>query len=354
MAFFFSQAFSNFSYKNTAPTEKSYPQAGGDLTTDLPSGTLITADVKSNTIIDEYISFPLIKISNRYEFSGLSFSYFYFTLPTTVDINSVKFSSSGANCQLASNRVSCYGKLTSFTIFYSFFANAKPTNNNILSVVDGLYTTGFNFNGKFNVIFRNDLMKFHRADIETSEVSNKLLSWKAINSTDAENKLYFKLTCVLINYTSANFKEHTEPTRINIKFINSLKLIDRAAKENNVRLLITSSFRNVVVDAKNSAHMIGHAIDMNVYYDKNFSLLCTWKGGCFQQPFDDLPGDVRAFIQEVISNNIRWGGNFDVLNGPEYDPVHFDKYPSLDYWHEQREIIKNNPSCSLGKFKSKE
>ncbi|MCP4024134.1 MAG: M15 family metallopeptidase [Desulfobacteraceae bacterium] len=107
-------------------------------------------------------------------------------------------------------------------------------------------------------------------------------------------------------------------------FYPMLNQLDTLAEENNVKILITSSYRyadkkisnQVVRPAKTSNHLAGYAIDLNIKY--------KWK--LFEsvdlrpENLENLSVPVQEFIQALRYNaNIRWGGDF---NTP--DPVHVD------------------------------
>ena len=94
---------------------------------------------------------------------------------------------------------------------------------------------------------------------------------------------------------------------IDSDFYNSMEAICDAAVRCNVKLYITSSFRQpdsavlgaIVTPATLSNHKIGHAIDMNVVYGKSRTL-CNSRclGG-------NLPTDVQCLIDEVKSEGLR-------------------------------------------------
>jgi len=95
------------------------------------------------------------------------------------------------------------------------------------------------------------------------------------------------------------------------QFVGALALFGCSA-------LIVSSFRTttvvpgaIVTPASHSNHLIGHAIDVNLY-DKDGDL---WTSKYLIEPKDEI----LDFINEVSKYGIRWGGKFSTP-----DPVHFD------------------------------
>ncbi len=120
------------------------------------------------------------------------------------------------------------------------------------------------------------------------------------------------------------------------QFVGALQLTGCAA-------LIISSFRKdtnvqgaIVRPAVHGDHLIGHAIDVNIY-DRDGDLWTSSHEPNLHNP----QGEVLAFIKEVKKYGIRWGGEF-VHTEP--DPVHFDDgLYQLDpqKWMEIYEQIRN-------------
>jgi peptidoglycan hydrolase-like protein with peptidoglycan-binding domain len=107
-------------------------------------------------------------------------------------------------------------------------------------------------------------------------------------------------------------------------FVPALKRINQYAKDSDVLVLITDSFRftnnnltnTVVTPGKLSNHLIGHAIDMNIKYDVNHSKLCNSRD--LAKP--NLPAPVAKFIAAIRNDTgLRWGGDFS-----KKDVVHID------------------------------
>lgn len=111
--------------------------------------------------------------------------------------------------------------------------------------------------------------------------------------------------------------------RVCSNFLPKLSIMQELAVQNEMTLLITSSYREpgkkvqgaIVKPAKLSAHHIGHAVDLNLkgfngkLYD-SAEILLEYNNGVKR---------IRDFIDGCIDSCLRWGGNFKTP-----DPVHFD------------------------------
>jgi len=131
----------------------------------------------------------------------------------------------------------------------------------------------------------------------------------------------------LVIYRSSNIKGYQDkPIIIDYPFVKTMNTINNYAKESNITLYVTSSFRKVnqkvkgaiVTPARRSNHLAGHAIDMNISYKGKWydSKLMN------KNNFNKLPVNIRSFFNKIRNNpNIRWGGDFS-----RQDPVHIDDY----------------------------
>ncbi|KAL9979454.1 hypothetical protein ACROYT_G017125 [Oculina patagonica] len=126
--------------------------------------------------------------------------------------------------------------------------------------------------------------------------------------------------CDLVEFKGKNF---VNSARVHTGFYDSIAQIDDYAGKCGVKVLVTSSFRKsgkplsgpiVVPPAVDSNHLVGHAIDMNLYEG---DVLCNSK--CLVDPPAHLEG-VTCFISSIRRDpNLRWGGDFHPT-----DPVHID------------------------------
>jgi len=129
-------------------------------------------------------------------------------------------------------------------------------------------------------------------------------------------------------------------------FKSSMDLIHSFAEKCDVQLAVTSSFRlegavidnEVVKPAQFSNHKVGHAIDMNIWYE-NGRQTCNSK--CLVKP--ELPFWASCFIDEIRKEpSLRTGLDF-----PTKDPVHIDDNLYLnpdtsDYWMHLNATYQNN------------
>lgn len=127
---------------------------------------------------------------------------------------------------------------------------------------------------------------------------------------------------LLVSYTNTRFTGNEIIAHTG--FLKALDKINTYAEKADVLIHVTSSFRKpedklkgaIVKPASRSNHLVGHAIDMNVRYGKNYINWCTSKelGG------QDLPEPVKKFIDFICADkSLRWGGHFKIK-----DPVHID------------------------------
>jgi len=132
---------------------------------------------------------------------------------------------------------------------------------------------------------------------------------------------------------------------VDIEFANHIKFMGECADKHNLDIFVTGggfrkegvSLTNTVVEpAKFSNHYVGHAIDINIIYNKKYYNSDDLGN------FSKLPQPIKDFITECKKNGIRWGGDFT----KDKDPVHFDsnlyiKNPSK--WKKLYNIYQNQP-----------
>ncbi|XP_073233872.1 uncharacterized protein [Porites lutea] len=141
-------------------------------------------------------------------------------------------------------------------------------------------------------------------------------------------------SCILktfngVHFTTPNNPRFDQTIRVEEGFYNLIRRIDQYAGECSVTVFVTSSFRTKVVQAKNSNHLVGHAIDMNLQ-DRNG--YCS--SSCLLNPNKSLAG-VTCFISRIRADpRLRWGGDFKKV-----DPVHIDDnlyYRDVNEWNRLR------------------
>ncbi len=112
------------------------------------------------------------------------------------------------------------------------------------------------------------------------------------------------------------------PIRIHQDFESHVLEMEACAREQGIKILVTSSLRSpnkplknaVVSPAQLSNHFVGHALDMNFLYE----------GRCYGsfsfKRRHTIPLPICRFIENVKSSrHMRWGGDF---SNPDY--IHFD------------------------------
>lgn len=126
----------------------------------------------------------------------------------------------------------------------------------------------------------------------------------------------------LILYQASHFRNvrDSNPCRVDQDFALLLDKMNLVAQEFGILVRVTSSYREdanvsgaIVVPAKKSNHMVGHAIDCNLHDIASREDFNSRKMG-------DGKGKDEQFIRAVVrQTGLRWGGSF---NTP--DTVHFD------------------------------
>jgi len=125
-----------------------------------------------------------------------------------------------------------------------------------------------------------------------------------------------------------------DPAKVDQDFIPSLQRVAQYAEECDLKVWVTSSIRQlnnqiqgaIVKPASHSCHHIGHAIDMNVFYnDKLYNSQKLRKIN-----HQNLPKKVVEFFDLIRADNVlRWGGDFNTE-----DPVHID-----DNFYNKQELM---------------
>jgi hypothetical protein len=157
------------------------------------------------------------------------------------------------------------------------------------------------------------------------------------------------------NLIQVKLSAMTNNAVIDKSFEPSLVKVNNYAVQSKVKLLITSSFRfpatplaaTVVNPAKSSNHLVGHAIDINLYYLNNGKQIpCTFGGGCLKKNLADMPAPVKKFFTQIVSDkSLRWGGLFQTTS---YDPVHIDSGLNIKnpiQWKETLKTTAESSSC---------
>lgn len=149
----------------------------------------------------------------------------------------------------------------------------------------------------------------------------------------------------LVLFEASNFQG--KPCRADVEFIPALEKINGYAKQANVRIHVTSSFRTttnvrgaIVKPATYSNHLAGHGIDMNVVYGNG-----GWANSTMLAKYPNVPQPVKYFLSLIINDpELRWGGNFN-----DKDPVHIDDHLNKDLtvWRKRYQVMQE--AVQLGK-----
>lgn len=105
-------------------------------------------------------------------------------------------------------------------------------------------------------------------------------------------------------------------------FRHFIEAMGRLASKNNLQIRVqgegfrradTPVMNQVVPPSAVSNHLVGHAVDINIVYNR------TWFNASALRDFNSLPQSIQNFIIDLEAIGMRWGGRFSPP-----DPVHFD------------------------------
>ncbi|MDW7694643.1 M15 family metallopeptidase [Flammeovirgaceae bacterium SG7u.111] len=151
-------------------------------------------------------------------------------------------------------------------------------------------------------------------------------TWKETETPIATSEVKVSQSA-LVTYDNTHFTG--KQILCDIDFIPALERIHSYLVKNNIKLLITSSFRTssrvagaVVTPARMSNHMAGHAIDFNIKYGPGFTKLLRYN----DMKLRKFPPEANAFFEDVRKDPmLRWGGDFT-----PFDPIHIDDHLNKD------------------------
>ena len=158
----------------------------------------------------------------------------------------------------------------------------------------------------------DDLVDQSNSDAPVSTVASEILALAENESDESDIRLY------------TNTQFIGKEMRIDADFIPHLDRLNQYARDEGVKIYITSSAREpgrdvdgaIVPPASRSNHLVGHAIDMNLQSASGFFNSRKLK----RRNLPNLPEEIRNVLQKVRDDEVmRWGGDFN----PE-DPVHID------------------------------
>lgn len=156
-------------------------------------------------------------------------------------------------------------------------------------------------------------------DSEISEISN-------LTPASTLESPFSEISPINIQVYSGSSIKSEKPIECDLDFHQALSRIDDYAADAGVFVYVTQSLRHkdrqpvgtVVPPAKRSNHLVGHAIDMNLYVGNRSNWFNSRK--LKRRNLPSLPSAVRNFIEMIRGDDIlRWGGDFI-----REDPVHID------------------------------
>ncbi len=181
-------------------------------------------------------------------------------------------------------------------------------------------------NAEFDII---DEVTFYRVRTATgvvgyvhSDYVEKTPSSAQLPETLVIDEDAFNPEFTLVNYTHERFMG--EAVKVDHGFVPSLERVAQYAAQCNLKIWVTSSIRQldnqiqgaIVKPAGHSCHHVGHAIDMNIFY--NETLYNSKK--LRRHNHQHLPANIVAFFDLIRADRVlRWGGDFTTE-----DPVHID------------------------------
>ena len=150
---------------------------------------------------------------------------------------------------------------------------------------------------------------------------------------------------VLTEYKGQNIKGYRgRQIIVNKEFLPHITSLDKYAKEVELTIIITNSYRpasqyltNTVVEpVSTSNHHVGCAIDFNIKYKRK-----TYTSDEFHRDsLYKVPSNIKSFISKIRNNRVlRWGGDFNTS-----DPVHIDYPMNINNY---KYYIKSKKLCTI-------
>ena len=129
------------------------------------------------------------------------------------------------------------------------------------------------------------------------------------------------VACAEQKLVTVSYKAFDKEITIDSRFKKYTDIMNEMALKHSIEIKIQESFRRegeevtnaVVQPIKTSNHLVGHALDVNLYYNN------TLYNSKDLNEYLHLPDEIKVFIRECKEKGIRWGGDFI-----EPDGVHFD------------------------------
>lgn len=154
---------------------------------------------------------------------------------------------------------------------------------------------------------------------------------------------------------SEDFREINHPYIRKNEFVLSsellpfIKFTNKIAKELSLKIVLNQAMRvngvkvtkTVVVPAKKSQHLIGHAIDCNIVDGGNWNSSRTFvKKGETEK--------AKQFIAAIKGKGLRWGGDFTNIDTPHFDKRLNSGLPDYEYkYYFNQRMISNKQMILL-------
>ena len=142
----------------------------------------------------------------------------------------------------------------------------------------------------------------------------------------------------LMIYKGSNLAGYdNQQTIVDFDFVPYMDRINSYAKNSNVIIYVTSSFRKkkhklagiIVPPSKKSNHLVGHAIDINIFFDNVLYESEEIK----KSNWAKLPVNVKNFLNQIQKDRtLRWGGDFKTEDTVHIDDKLLERNPTL--WQE--------------------
>ena len=149
-----------------------------------------------------------------------------------------------------------------------------------------------------------------------------------------------------ITYTPGTKWLQGKPVRIAASFADPMAAIEQRLNQYNISMWVTSSLREpgkpvenaICRPAKMSNHLVGHAIDMNLYVGERWFNSSTMQQLISKtaNEMDDVEMRVMAFFDGLRDDGLTWGGTFKPC-----DPVHIDDRLNLQNPGEYKRLLQD-------------
>lgn len=252
----------------------------------------------------------------------------------TSDLRTKKYISKGNKMSITAIQVFLntegYGEQLNFKKFGADGFYGNSTRNAVIKYAsdNGIQSDGDLLSRPLIDLFLKDINQYYGS------------KWNDLATKNLPNK-----KSPLVLFEGSNFSG--KPCRADVQFVPSLEKINGYAKQANVFVFVTSSFRTttnvqgaIVKPATFSNHLAGHGIDMNLQFGNG-----GWANSTVLAKYPNVPEPVKQFLTLIINDpKLRWGGKFNTK-----DPVHIDDHLNKDraVWKKRYQAMQE--AVQLGK-----